>query len=123
MITLSAAERHRLARILGMLGSDHQGERDNAARQAEIFRRKHQLTWAELLALPPVDVTPEPLPPSAPPERPVWTPPPQPASPRQTPPQPYTTLSEVGRLAMIFAIGTSPITIMILAEWLARFQF
>lgn len=48
---LSDAERKRIVAILGMLGSDHAGERDNAAQQAEAFRRKHGLTWAELIAL------------------------------------------------------------------------
>jgi hypothetical protein len=47
---MTDAERQRLAAILGMLGSEHQGERDNAARQAEAFRKKHGLSWAELLA-------------------------------------------------------------------------
>lgn len=46
---MTDAERQRLAAILGMLGSEHQGERDNAARQAEAFRKKHGLTWEELL--------------------------------------------------------------------------
>jgi hypothetical protein len=61
--------------MLGMLGSSHAGERDAAALQAEAFRRKHRLTWAELLAPPP------------PPERPSWVPPePQPWTP---PPEPH----------------------------------
>ena len=47
---LSDAERKRIIAILGMLGSDHAGERDNAAQQAEAFRRRHGLTWAELIA-------------------------------------------------------------------------
>jgi len=46
---LTDADRQRLAAILGMLGSEHQGERDNAALQAEAFRRKHGLTWEELI--------------------------------------------------------------------------
>lgn len=60
---MTAEERHRLARILGMLGSEHEGERTSAALQAEAFRKRHGLTWADLLALPPVEVievTPEP---------------------------------------------------------------
>jgi len=32
-----------------MLGSASDGERDNAARQAEQFRRQHKKTWAELV--------------------------------------------------------------------------
>ena len=56
MSDVTPAERERLARILGMLGSEHAGERASAALQAEAFRKKHGLTWAELLALPPVEV-------------------------------------------------------------------
>ena len=43
-------ERQRLAAILGMLGSSHAGERAAAALQAEAFRSKHGLTWAELVS-------------------------------------------------------------------------
>lgn len=45
-----------------MLGSNSAGERDNAARMAEIFRRQHKITWNELLNLPPLtpEVAPEP---------------------------------------------------------------
>jgi hypothetical protein len=58
LANLSEGERKRLAAILGMLGSDAPGERDNAARLAEQFRRQHGLTWTELLALSPVPGTP-----------------------------------------------------------------
>lgn len=69
-------ERQRLAAILGMLGSAHAGERAAAGLQAEAFRKKHRLTWAELLALSPAEPIPEP--PAAPP-------PTQPAPPSPTP--------------------------------------
>jgi hypothetical protein len=69
---MTDADRSRLVAILGMLGSEHQGERDSAALQAEAFRKKHGLTWEELLALPPIEA-PEPPPPQ--PDRPAWTPP------------------------------------------------
>ena len=62
---MTTAERAKLARILGMLGSEHAGERASAALQAEAFRKRHGLTWAGLLALPPVEmaeVEPEPEP-------------------------------------------------------------
>jgi hypothetical protein len=49
---VTTTERQRIAAILGMLGSSHAGERDNAARAAEAFRRKHGLTWDELLRTP-----------------------------------------------------------------------
>jgi hypothetical protein len=42
-------ERQRLVGILGMLGSASAGERDNAARLAEQFRRRHNLTWTEMV--------------------------------------------------------------------------
>jgi hypothetical protein len=76
---MTDTDRQRLAGILGMLGSDHAGERAAAALQAEAFRRRHGLTWAELLALP--EPTPEPpeWTPPPPPETPAWTPPPPPA--------------------------------------------
>jgi hypothetical protein len=46
---MTGAERKRLAAILGMLGSRSAGERDNAARLAEEFRRQHGMTWGELV--------------------------------------------------------------------------
>jgi hypothetical protein len=39
----------RLARVCGLLGSDHDGEALAAARQAEKIRKKLGLTWEELL--------------------------------------------------------------------------
>jgi hypothetical protein len=38
-----------LARVLGMLGSAHDGEVVNAARVAEKMRRELGLQWAEIL--------------------------------------------------------------------------
>jgi hypothetical protein len=46
---LTIAERKRLVGILGMLGSNSAGERDNAARLAEELRRQHGATWADLV--------------------------------------------------------------------------
>jgi hypothetical protein len=83
---MTAADRRKLAAILGMLGSEHAGERASAALQAEAFRKRHAMTWEEMLALPPVEVVVEPEPvwtPSEPP-RPAWTPPP--AAPPPPPP-------------------------------------
>ena len=51
---LTESDRHRLASILGMLGSDQAGERDSAAIKAEEFRNRYNLTWEELLSLPPI---------------------------------------------------------------------
>lgn len=73
---MTDTDRQRLAAILGMLGSNSAGERDNAARQAEAFRRKHGLSWAELLAPSPTLSEPEPAPP--PPPSPEPTAPPRP---------------------------------------------
>jgi hypothetical protein len=39
----------RLARVCGLLGSEHDGEALAAARQAEKIRKKLGLTWEELL--------------------------------------------------------------------------
>jgi hypothetical protein len=64
---LTPAERQRLVALLGMLGSDHAGERDNAAKLAEKFRRQYGLTWADLLNL---QAAPAPEPPKPPPPRP-----------------------------------------------------
>ena len=58
-------DRARLAAILGMLGSEFEGEQASAARQAEAFRKRHGLTWEQMLALPPIEpvkVAPEPDP-------------------------------------------------------------
>jgi hypothetical protein len=82
-MTLSASDRKRLAAILGMLGSDQPGERNNAANLAEKFRRDHNLTWAELLALSPV--TEQPLNPFQTSPQP---PQPQPHSPSPSPSHP-----------------------------------
>jgi hypothetical protein len=50
----AALDRERLARVLGMLGSDHPGEVVAAARQAERLRADAGVTWAEIIvtALP-----------------------------------------------------------------------
>ena len=41
-------DRQRLARVCGLLGSDHDGEALAAAQQAEKIRKKVGLTWDEL---------------------------------------------------------------------------
>jgi hypothetical protein len=50
MPPLNDTDRARLAAILGMLGSNSAGERDNAAQQAERLRRRLGKTWDDLLA-------------------------------------------------------------------------
>ena len=79
---MTDAERQRLLRILGMLGSSFAGERDNAARHAEAIGRRHGLTWEDLLALKSEKEAPQPVrepepEPEAPqpatePESPLW---------------------------------------------------
>jgi enoyl-CoA hydratase/carnithine racemase len=46
---LEPAERDKLAKLLGLLGSDFDGERAVAARLASEFLQRHGLTWSELL--------------------------------------------------------------------------
>ena|SRR5215472_10933375 len=43
-------DRQRLVHILGMLGSNSAGERENAALQAERLRRRLGKTWEDLVA-------------------------------------------------------------------------
>jgi hypothetical protein len=54
-VALPLADRDRLARILGMLGSDYPGERDNAARMAAAFVRERGTTWPDILGARPLD--------------------------------------------------------------------
>jgi hypothetical protein len=46
---LDADETTRLVRLLGMLGSAHDGEVLNAARMADRFVRERGLTWSQLI--------------------------------------------------------------------------
>jgi hypothetical protein len=52
--TLHPQAADRLSKILGLLGSDHAGERDAAARAAHKLVRGLGLTWADVIASPPV---------------------------------------------------------------------
>jgi hypothetical protein len=64
---MTDTDRKHLAAILGMLGSEHAGERAAAALQAEAFRKRQGLTWIEMMASETVfvdrPVSPSPLPP------------------------------------------------------------
>ena len=53
LATDPTALRHRLARLLGMLGSAHDGEALNAGRLADKLVRGAGLTWHDVLSLPP----------------------------------------------------------------------
>jgi hypothetical protein len=44
-------DREKLAKILALMGSDHDGEVLSAARRAERQRKRMGLTWAELLGV------------------------------------------------------------------------
>jgi hypothetical protein len=50
----SAPDRARLAKLLGMLGSNHPGERDNAVVAAHRLIQTRGLTWPEILDPAPV---------------------------------------------------------------------
>ncbi len=62
MMPLTPADLNKLAGILGMLGSEHQGERDAAARLADRLVRGKGLQWADLLAPKPTAWTLPPPP-------------------------------------------------------------
>jgi hypothetical protein len=47
---LAEADRDKLARLLGMLGSDHLGEVANAGRLADKLVRSAGLTWPDIIA-------------------------------------------------------------------------
>jgi hypothetical protein len=48
--SLSPPSRERLARICGLLGSDYEGERANAALAATRLLQRHGLTWGDLFS-------------------------------------------------------------------------
>lgn len=54
-------DKKRLVKVLGMLGSRHDGEALNAARNAHAMLAHAKMTWAELLDVKPGE-EPEPLP-------------------------------------------------------------
>ena len=79
---MTDADRQRLAAILGMLGSEHAGERAAAGLQAEAFRRKHGLTWEKMLQPVVLNIPArQPEPPAPPPPKPARTPRPPQATP------------------------------------------
>lgn len=50
MSVLPPADRIRLVKLLGQLGSDHSGERDAAALAAMKFLRQRKLCWDDVVA-------------------------------------------------------------------------
>lgn len=61
---LSPSDRSRLIGLLGMCGSDHIGERANAASLADKFLRERRLSWANVVLpnVAPLVQTPRPAP-------------------------------------------------------------
>jgi hypothetical protein len=56
----SPSDRERLVKLLGMLGSAHDGERAAAGLKAHELIRRHGLTWSDIvLALP--ETPPKPI--------------------------------------------------------------
>lgn len=51
-VELPAPDRAKLAKLLGMLGSDHAGERDAAGLAAHRLLQRRGLTWPAVLAPP-----------------------------------------------------------------------
>lgn len=56
----------KLAKVLGMLGSDHDGEIAAAGRRANMMIQKAGLTWGDVISPP---TAPKPEPPNRPPRR------------------------------------------------------
>jgi hypothetical protein len=73
---VTPADRDRLVAVLGMLGSDHVGERASAGLHATRLLRERRLTWGDVIT---------PAGPSAPPP-PRSPPPPEPPRPTYPPP-------------------------------------
>jgi hypothetical protein len=51
-LALSPPDRERLAKLLGMLGSEHQGERDAAGLAAHRLVTASGLTWSSIVCIP-----------------------------------------------------------------------
>lgn len=103
-------DRQRLAALLGMLGSDHAGERDNAARAAHKLARSSGLTWGEILAAP--ERAPEPAAAKPAPEPPPAAPSPW-AMPWKAPKPPVREWFSIGeRVAVaVLAVPTALVTL------------
>jgi hypothetical protein len=52
--TLPPAERDKLGKLLALIDSDKEGERDAAIRAATRLLERHRLKWCEILSLPPL---------------------------------------------------------------------
>lgn len=58
---LNAFDLDKFLKLIGMLGSDHEGERANAAALATKMLRDHGMTWPEFLATISAPAPVEPL--------------------------------------------------------------
>jgi hypothetical protein len=52
MIALDPQIADRLAKLCGLFGSNHDGERASAAAMADKLLRSHGLTWQQIIAVP-----------------------------------------------------------------------
>jgi hypothetical protein len=50
--SINAADRDRLAKLLGLLGSNHAGERDSAGLAAHRLVQQRGVTWRDVLSQP-----------------------------------------------------------------------
>ena len=57
MTTLDHATAERLAKLCGLLGSDHAGERSTAAAKADALIRSRGLRWTDVIASAPTGTT------------------------------------------------------------------
>lgn len=55
MSTLSTADRSRLVKLLGLLASDHIGERDAAALAANRLVQSRNVTWSDVVEPPAIE--------------------------------------------------------------------
>ena len=50
---LTSDDASRLAKLCGLFGSDHDGERASAAAKADALIRERGLTWRDVIVIPP----------------------------------------------------------------------
>jgi hypothetical protein len=106
---MTPTDRRRLAAILGMLGSEFDGERAAAGLQAEAFRKKHGLTWEQMLT-PPSPSWARPWEQQAP--RPAADDPPSPPEPPPAPPPPQAAPRAAAWRSRAFNIPAQAVAIL-----------
>jgi hypothetical protein len=80
---MDIADRDRLTKLVGMLGSAHAGERDNAAVFLQKLATKYKMSLTELMAAGLAQQQRQQAPPPPPPPRPKPPPPPPPQPPKR----------------------------------------